>query len=247
MVAERTLIINADDFGYDPAIDEGIVQAMQQGLVTSTTLMVNTPHSLSSARRLSTLSAGLHVNLARYPPLSPSFPSIFLSDGQLDEAFAARLPAAAVRVEVVAQLKRFEELTHRRPTHLDVHRHLHRHPQILEGISSAVTQWKLPLRSIDAPMRHDLQTRGIVTNQYFIGDAGTSAYWTWETLRSELERLPAAEGVTELMCHPGYPPTTLSSGYSEQRKVELETFTDPRGRDLLRTQGINLVNWGAIK
>jgi predicted glycoside hydrolase/deacetylase ChbG (UPF0249 family) len=45
----RRLIVNADDLGYDPAVNEGIVQAMRSGVVTSATLMVNLPHSAHGA------------------------------------------------------------------------------------------------------------------------------------------------------------------------------------------------------
>ena len=37
------LIVNADDFGLTPLVNQSIVQAYQNGIVTSTTVMVNLP------------------------------------------------------------------------------------------------------------------------------------------------------------------------------------------------------------
>ncbi|HXX29255.1 MAG TPA: ChbG/HpnK family deacetylase, partial [Myxococcaceae bacterium] len=46
----RHLIINADDLGYDPAVDRGLLRAMREGVVSSATLMVNTAFSREAAR-----------------------------------------------------------------------------------------------------------------------------------------------------------------------------------------------------
>jgi len=80
----RRLIINADDLGYDPAINRGIVEAMRKGAVTSATLMVNLPHSAEGAALASGLAVGLHLNLARGMPVSPRFPPTFLVSGALE-------------------------------------------------------------------------------------------------------------------------------------------------------------------
>ena len=37
------LIVNADDFGLTDGVTLGILHAMEHGIVTSTTMMVNTP------------------------------------------------------------------------------------------------------------------------------------------------------------------------------------------------------------
>src|SRR5688500_7142073 len=75
MSRDVTLIVNADDLGYDPAVTRGILRAMRQGVVTSTTLMVNTPWAEDAAREADELSVGLHLNLARHPPLPATPPA----------------------------------------------------------------------------------------------------------------------------------------------------------------------------
>lgn len=223
----RRIVINADDLGYDPAVTRGILEAMTHGIVTSATFMVTTPYSESAAEEAKRLPAdrglGLHLNLARGRPLSASFDAALLKEGEFVEAHAARLPADAIAAEVRAQLERFERLLGRPPTHVDVHKHLHLHPNVLEGLMQVAVERRLPVRSINAGMRGTLIARGIATNDHFLGDAGASAYWTLAQLHEVLARLPA-EGLIELMCHPGYAPEKVRSGYAAQRETELATF-----------------------
>ncbi|MBF5042396.1 ChbG/HpnK family deacetylase [Aggregicoccus sp. 17bor-14] len=245
----RALILNADDLGYDPAVTRGILRALREGVVSSTTFMVNTPHSLAAAQQVreggGALAIGLHLNLARGAPLSAGFPEHLLSRGQLSEAQAAALPPEVVEAEAHAQLQRLEQLLGRPATHVDVHKHLHRHPDVLQGLASAARAAGLPVRSIDPAMRAALQARGVRTNDHFIGDAGAEAYWTLDELERRLAALPS-DGVVELMCHPGYAPETLQSGYAQQREVELHTFLHPRARALLAGAGVPVADFRVL-
>lgn len=222
------LIINADDFGYEPEVTRGIVQAMREGVVSSTTMMVNTPFSEAAAKDAAGLAVGLHLNLARWAALS---------DGRtLDERAAAALPAAFVTAETLAQLDRLRTLLGREATHVDVHKHLHTHANVLEGVAKAAAARGLPVRSISPAMRAALRGLGVRTNDAFVGDAGAQAYWTLPQLEGDLAALPEGQ-LVELMCHPGYAPVALQSGYSAQREVELATFTSARARALVAPLG----------
>lgn len=237
-MSARALIINADDLGYDPAVTRGILRAMREGVVSSATFMVNTPHSETAAREARGLSIGLHLNLARGTPVWSGFPRALLGDdGGFVESRAATLPPDAVEAEVFAQLARLAGLLGKPATHVDVHKHLHRNPNVLEGLARAARAAGLPVRSTDADMRRALESHGVATNAHFIGDAGTEAYWTLERLEAHLASLPS-DGVIELMCHPGYRPESLKSGYAAQREVELDTFVHPRARELLARAGV---------
>lgn len=231
----RRVILNADDFGYDPAVSRGIEQAMREGVVSSTTMMVNTPHSEEAATRAKGLSIGLHLNLARWRSVSrPSHEFI--------EAQAHGLDAAFVEAETLAQLDRLHALVGRPATHIDVHKHLHTVPAILDGLGRAAKARGLPVRSIDAEMRQRLVALGVRTNDAFIGDAGKAAWWTMEQFAQVVQSLPA-EGVVELMCHPGFAPTQVTSGYSAQREVELATFCARESKALLEARGVTFEPW----
>lgn len=231
----RRVILNADDFGYDPAVSRGIEQAMREGVVSSTTMMVNTPHSEEAATRAQGLSIGLHLNLARWRSLSrPSHEFV--------EAQAHGLDAAFVEAETLAQLDRLHTLVGRPATHIDVHKHLHTVPAVLDGLGRAAKARGLPVRSIDTAMRQQLRAVGVRTNDVFIGDAGKSAWWTTEQFAQVVQSLPG-EGVVELMCHPGFAPTHVTSGYSAQREVELATFCARESKALLEARGVTFEPW----
>src|SRR5512143_3252516 len=98
----KLLVVNADDLGYDPEIDRGILEAHARGLVTSATAMVETPFAADALRSAPpSLGVGLHA------VLDPSA-------GRDDVAAALR-----------RQLDRFEALRGVPPTHLDSHKHAH--------------------------------------------------------------------------------------------------------------------------
>lgn len=124
------LIVNADDFGLTSGVTYGIYDAMCRGVVTSTTMMVNTSATLLAAqlaKREPALAVGLHVNISLGGPLTscPSLlkngmfqkPAVLGSDegydvGELDE-------------ELEAQYQCFVTLVGRGPTHIDSHLYAH--------------------------------------------------------------------------------------------------------------------------
>ena len=240
----RRLIVNADDLGYDPAVSEGIVLAMRSGVVTSSTLMVNLPHSEHGAMLARGLPIGLHLNLSRGAPLSALFPPSMLRAGVLDEALVDSLPPEAVAEEAEAQLARAEELLGRRPTHVDVHRHLHRFPAVLEGLCRLAGPRGLPVRALDERMRAELRRAGVRTTDHFVGEAGGEAYWTEQRFAGTVAGL--AEGTTELMCHPGYPPRETRTSYALQRAVELATLTSAAARRALDEAGVTLASFADL-
>lgn len=72
--ALRRVIVNADDFGQTPGVSQGIIDSHQRGIVTSASLMVNSPYAkhgtdLQSSRAVS-MALGLHFNLTAGVPVS---------------------------------------------------------------------------------------------------------------------------------------------------------------------------------
>src|ERR1700693_2292290 len=65
-VPRKQLIVNADDFGFTPDVNEGIVESHRRGILTATTLMANGA-AFDDAVRLSretpTLDIGCHLVL----------------------------------------------------------------------------------------------------------------------------------------------------------------------------------------
>uniref|UniRef100_A0AC11CQ84 YdjC chitooligosaccharide deacetylase homolog n=1 Tax=Ovis aries TaxID=9940 RepID=A0AC11CQ84_SHEEP len=131
------LVVTADDFGYCPRRDEGIVEAFLAGAVTSVSLLVNGSAAESAAElaRRHQIPTGLHANLSEGRPVGPArhgassligSEGFFLGKMGFRRAVAAgEVILAQVREELEAQLSRFRELLGRDPTHVDGHQHVH--------------------------------------------------------------------------------------------------------------------------
>jgi len=215
----RHLIVNADDLGYDPEIDRGILEAHGRGIVTCASAMVDTPFAKSALRAAPpTLAVGLHA------VLDPS-----------------SAPAAARRA-LRRQLERFGELRGSPPSHLDSHRHVHAGPALFPVFVEVAAGAGLPLRVLDPPMRRAARARGVVTADAFLGDAALRPCWTAERLLEALRTLP--EGTSELMAHPGYAPRQARTSFGREREEELAALCDPRARVALAEAGALLARWG---
>jgi predicted glycoside hydrolase/deacetylase ChbG (UPF0249 family) len=107
----KYLIINADDFGYARGVNHGIIAAYEQGVVLSTSLMVDTSCAAEAAA-LARKSAGLGVGL-HFAVTNTNGPTVDLFD------------VAAIEKELHRQYQRCCDLLGRSPTHLDSHHHVH--------------------------------------------------------------------------------------------------------------------------
>jgi chitin disaccharide deacetylase len=216
----KHLIVNGDDFGASLGISRGILEAHEHGVLTSTSLMVNTPVSEAAARLARSargLSVGLHADLTaemREP----------------DITLGRRLAA-----ELDRQLQRFEKLMHRGPTHLDAHHNLHRDQRALPHFLELAERHGLPLRE-HSPVRYlpDFYGQwGGATHREQISPEGLA-----RLLETEI-----GEGITELSCHPGYVEPSFVTSYAAERAVEVRTLCDPLIRQVLAEEAIQLVNY----
>lgn len=214
----KLLVVNADDLGYDPEIDRGILEAHARGIVTSATAMVETPFAPAALRDAPrALGVGLHA--------------------VLDPALGRDEAERALR----RQLERFRALRGADPTHLDSHKHAHARPAVLAAFASVAAREGLPVRSIDAAMRATLRAAGVLTADRFLGDAARRPAWTPAALPAALAQL--GEGVTELMSHPGHAPSHARTSFGAEREVELDALCRPEARAALDAGGVRLCTW----
>lgn len=136
------VILNADDFGASHSVNQAIIRAHQQGVLTSASLMVTgnaVDEAVTMAREAPALAVGLHVVVAGgRAALPPNLvPHIADSDGifptepwraGLRYAFS-RTARAELAKELAAQFERFAA-TGLRLSHVDGHMHMHVHPTV---------------------------------------------------------------------------------------------------------------------
>lgn len=218
----KLLVVNADDLGYDPEIDRGILEAHARGIVTSASAMVETPFAPAALLAAPpTLGLGLHAVI---------------------EPGADR---AAAESSLRRQLGRFRDLRGAEPTHLDTHKHAHAAPDVLAAVAAVAASVGLPVRAIDDPMREALRAQGVATTDHFLGDASRRPAWSDDALLAALAGI--GEGVTELMAHPGHAPSHARTSFGAEREVELEALCDPEARRVLAAAGVRLCNWADVR
>jgi hopanoid biosynthesis associated protein HpnK len=142
MTPVRRLVVNADDFGRSPSINDAVVRAHREGILTSASLMVNEPArdaAVALARENPTLGIGLHLTLlcghAALPPAT--IPGLVNSRGDFSDRPAATGLRYFVRRDLREQLRReiHRQFALFRETglpldHLNGHLHLHLHPVV---------------------------------------------------------------------------------------------------------------------
>ncbi len=156
----KQLIVNADDFGRAPGVNRGIIEAHLNGIVTSTTVMINLPDAPAAlemaAEKAPKLGVGLHVNLTKGAPVSPpqTVRSLLDENGELYDfrawlAHYDHFDPDHIQREIAAQVARFVQLTGHPPDHLDAHHHsAYLHPVALEAILEHARGYNIPLRCV---------------------------------------------------------------------------------------------------
>jgi predicted glycoside hydrolase/deacetylase ChbG (UPF0249 family) len=250
----RLLIVNADDFGRSRGVDDGIVRAHREGIVTSTTFMTNAPstgHAASLARATRSLDVGVHLVLTYAKPLSDpaKIPSLVRDDGSFwrpTELLARPIDRAEALTEYRAQFARARDLTGREPTHVDTHHWVHDHPALSWAVCELARETGAAARTHTRAQRDEYRARGVRTPDHFTREFQHPGHIEVADLLGVLKRIK--EGVTELMCHPGEPDPDLvaTSAYARERPVELATLTDPRVRDAMERERISLTTFAEL-
>jgi predicted glycoside hydrolase/deacetylase ChbG (UPF0249 family) len=250
----RLLIVNADDFGRSAGVDDGIVRAHREGIVTSTTFMTNapsTPHAAALARATPTLDLGVHLVVTYARPLTDParIRSLVREDGSFRrprELLARPIDRTEALAEYRAQYVRARELAGREPTHVDTHHWVHDHPALSWAVAELARETGAAARTHTPAQRDEYRAKGVRTTDHFTRDFQHPGHIGLDDLLALLVRLD--EGVTELMCHPGEPDADLAatSAYARERPLELAVLTDPRVRSALEREHISLTTFAAV-
>jgi predicted glycoside hydrolase/deacetylase ChbG (UPF0249 family) len=250
----RILIVNADDFGRARGVDDGIVRAHREGIVTSTTLMTNAPHTMhaaSLAHDTPTLDVGVHLVLTYARPLTnpTRIRSLVRDDGSFwrpSELLARPIDRDEALTEYRAQFARAAELLGREPSHVDTHHWVHDHPALSWAVCELARDTGAAARTHTPRQRDEYRARGVRTPDHFTREFQHPGHIEVADLLALLSRLE--DGVTELMCHPGEPDPELvaTSAYARERPLELAALTDRTVRDALESQRITLTTFAGL-
>lgn len=256
----RLLVLNADDFGMCHAVNAGIMQARQHGLVTSCTLMVPCPWSLHARKLLQAapeLAFGIHLTAIseqpdyRWGPLlgRQAVPSLvdeagyFYPESRIDELLERADPAELER-EFRAQIETVldEGLA---PTHLDSHCGVHsRRAWAFELTVRLAHAYGLAVRADPSPFADTLRQHGYPMLDHPLLDSyDLPVARKVERYAQLLRALPV--GVSEWAVHPGVGNAELQAVMPswEVRQSDLAFVISREARRIISEEGIILLDY----
>jgi hopanoid biosynthesis associated protein HpnK len=153
--ARRRLIVNADDFGRSHSINEAVVRAHREGILTSASLMVNEvafDEAVAIAKQNSKLGVGLHLTLlCGHSALAyERIPGLVNERGEFTnnpvaagmKYFLRRDLRAQLEAEIEAQFEKFRA-TGLKLDHVNGHLHLHLHPAVFAILARHAKEWNI--------------------------------------------------------------------------------------------------------
>jgi predicted glycoside hydrolase/deacetylase ChbG (UPF0249 family) len=269
------LIVNADDLGLHPRIDQGIFAAHREGLVTSASLLATGSCAREAVKRARTQGLALGVHLCLTSHLTPAAPREkvrWLAPGgrfrsswaTLAQAYLlAQVPLEEVELELRAQLSLARALG-AEVDHLDVHQHLHLLPGITGVVLGLAQSDGLPVRwPTERPDRTWLThpTRAVksallralsfLPSQHTVRRVPTVGIFEAGALDDSrlaaiIEKL--GEGDYELSCHPGKDPGMVPEDPTWRYgwETELAALCSQRTRDRVQQRGIVLTTYAGL-
>lgn len=261
----RLLIINADDFGRSHACNAGILRALTEGVVSSTTLMVPCPwalHAMQMLRDHSEISFGIHLTVISDVPLyrwgsltcKEKVPSLideagfFYSYARIP-AFLAQVKLSELEVEFRAQIEAVLAAG-LSPTHLDWHcLYNGGRADIFELTVKLAKAYGLAVRVFDRSTGEALRHQGLPTNEHPVVDTykldvvGKSA-WFARTLRE----LPI--GLSEWAAHPALGTPEVQAYDPEgwrAHPTDLDFLISQEAREIIEQEGIVLLSYKPLQ
>jgi chitin disaccharide deacetylase len=265
----RLLVLHADDLGMAHSVNEATFEALEQGFVTSASVMVPCPwfpEVAARARQRTDLDLGVHLTVNsewpgyRWGPVSSrGVPTLLDADGYfplVPDLVARRASLADLETELRAQIERAlsAEIA---VTHLDSHMGtLFLSPEVLALYRRLGRAYRLPVLVTDSfggdsvAIPDDDGTL-LIDRVLAILPGPTQAQWR-STYEGMLAPLPS--GVHELILHLGHDGDELraatgnvSEWGSAWRQQDLDLVRDPEFRRFLEREGFVLVTWRDLR
>lgn len=267
------LIVNADDYGHTPGISAGIRKAHVDGIVTTTTTMMNLPDAVPALHiareETPRLGVGVHLVLTHGEPMrgAANVPTLVTRAGGFPDLpdlypMAADMDAGELRDEWRAQIEAFLA-TGSTIDHIDSHHHAaYMFEKMMRVLFDLAAEYDAPIRhpfagqvmwdaagretfrAFAEPMMNEGRVKyPAVMNSAFY-DLGVSL----ESLLAIIDGLEDGT-TTEIMTHPALMDDELMTAttYNDMRLTETALLTDPRVIERVRARGIELVTFrGAV-
>ena len=260
----RLLIIHADDFGMAHSVNRAISEALENGWVTSASILVPCPWLPEVARWAKTRpqsDLGIHLALNsewtdfRWGPISSSdkVPSLLDADGYLpllETQVAQQAKPAEVETELRAQIDRARSMGIPL-SHLDTHMvALLGTPQLIGVYRKLGHDYHLPIplkRAKSSDQLSLVPSESLVDGVFEISPGVPVQQW-FSMYKTMLQ--PLGPGVYELIVHLAYDDDEMRGATSNHpdwgatwRQHDLDMVKSQEFRQFLKDQGFVLVGW----
>jgi len=267
----RRLIVNADDFGRSHSINEAVIRAHREGILTTASLMVNEPacgEAVKLAKENPKLGVGLHLTLlmGRSALTPEKIPGLVNARGEFSNYpidvgvgyFFKPGLREQLRAEIHAQFEKFRA-TGLPLDHVNGHLHLHLHPTVLRILIEDAE--KLGIKHMRLTRDCLARSRRMASGHWFYRFSHAAIYeWLSSRAREPLHQrgikhaqitfglLQNARVDEEyiLKLLPELPPgdSELYSHPSlDEFKHEFDALVSPRVKELVTKLGIELIRY----
>ena len=148
----RNIIINADDLGLSPGVNQAILKAHNQGFLSHASLMANTEYFEQAVSEIipncKNLKIGVHVNLTCAKALFPK--NILAENGSLKNDFVKLLfkrktkkVLESLENEIESQIVKIQK-SGIEISHIDGHEHVHIIPSINKIVRKLAKKYSIP-------------------------------------------------------------------------------------------------------
>ena len=271
-----SLIINADDLGCNALRDRGILEAYQQGIVTSASILANGSSFNMAIEQVkcSRLPVGVHLNLADGRALTGQFKGLTDNSGNFPGKKELRRHLTADSFNPEDIHKEFRtQIQHIlkagvQPDHLDGHQHCQLFPCLTTLVTELALEYGIPaMRSalptdISLEIPSDPLGKELALSRH-LGHRANETIMTAGLLTPDglmgmplLNRLDktslcnflenVTEGFWELMVHPGYSCDSDNPFDGPQREVELLALLSPEAKQIIARRNISLCHFGDL-
>jgi chitin disaccharide deacetylase len=230
------VLINADDFGMSDGVCRSILELLDIGAVSNTTLMLAVDGAAARMKKWNARSllgvAGVHLQLTSGVPLSPPSEVASLVDPATGRFWARediyQIDPHEVEREWSRQIEAAMSVLGGIPTHLDSHRGVSRIPECIPIFVSLAQQYGLSVRG------HPGETERIMTDLGVSGSISVAREWTGRGLPSSdlvslvQQKVDDGAQIIEVVTHPGYndPYLMKHSGLNHARENDHQVLRE---------------------
>ncbi|MFH2070193.1 MAG: ChbG/HpnK family deacetylase [Elusimicrobiota bacterium] len=226
----KKLIVNADDFGYNMRINQGIIAAHRNGVVKTTSIMT-TKDGFEDALRLSrenpSLAVGLHVDLDRFFVINHEKGVI---NGMVTPAHSPEEIRAEIKSQIDTLKSRGVAIDH-----ITSHHHSHLSPAVFPLVVDVMKEYSMKnmrffKKFYSNPGDYDNYRRLLDENRILYPGHFIEG-WYWGNIDEEF-------AVAELMTHPGYGEIW--------REYELAACCNPKLKEYFKQKGIQVISFSEM-